>query len=107
MSEDDLYRWCVHCGADCYADEPEHAADCPMVTGVYPVREEHFGPKCVHCGKGALGGMCCIDCGAELKGGDHYMHREVDPGDPLLPGIEGASVREVICVGCAAREALA
>jgi len=77
-----------------------------MSTGVFPVREEHFGPKCVHCGKGAFGGMRCTECKALLEMGDHYMHQEIDPGDPLLPGIEGASISRVVCIGCAAKEAL-
>jgi hypothetical protein len=102
----DLYRFCVFCGADCHADEPDHAAECPSTTGVFPVREEDFGPKCVHCGKGAFGPMHCMDCGSELGLGDHYMHREIDPGDPLLGGAAGASISEIICVGCAAKEAL-
>ena len=102
----DPFRFCVYCAADCYADEPDHAPTCPSVTGVYPVRPEDLGPKCNHCGERALG-MTCMDCGDELKVGDHYMHRVVEEGDPLLPGIEGAEVREVICVGCKAKEALA
>ena len=104
---DDPFRYCVFCNADCYVDEAEHADDCPSVTRVWPVREEDMGPKCSHCGERAFGPMHCMDCGASLNVGDHYMHREVDPGDPLLPGIEGAPVYEVICVGCAAKEALA
>ena len=108
MTEHDPYRFCVFCEADCYVDEPAHAADCPSTTGVYPVREEDFGPKCAHCGERAFGdGMRCCDCGADLKLGDHYMHRELEPGDASIPGIGGAAIREVICVGCAAKEALA
>jgi hypothetical protein len=105
--DEDPYRFCVFCNADCYEDDAEHAADCPSVTGVFPVREQDFGPTCVHCGKGAFGGMRCSDCGAALRLGDHYMHREVEPGDPSVPGIAGASVQMVICVGCAAKDAFA
>lgn len=106
--DDDPYRFCVYCEADCKVDEPEHAADCPSSTGVFPVREQDFGPKCAHCGERAFGAsMRCGDCGAELKVGDFYMHRELDPGDPLDPGMGGAAIYEVICVGCAASEALA
>jgi hypothetical protein len=105
--EEDPFRYCVYCKADCYADEPEHAEDCPSTTGVYPVREGDFGPKCIHCGKGAHGPMCCAECEAELGLGDHYMHREVDPGDPDDPNpFTGAPTYEVICMGCAAKEAL-
>lgn len=107
FEHDERYRYCVFCGVDCHDDEPVHKADCPSVTGVYPVREQDFGPKCFHCGKGAFGGMRCMDCGAELKLGDHYMHRLVEEGDPLLPGAEGAEINEVICVGCKAKEELA
>lgn len=101
----DAFRFCVYCEADCYVDEPEHAVDCPSSTRVFPVREKDLMP-CVNCGH-HLHGMRCMDCEAELSVGDHYMHREVDHGDPLLPGIECAPVFEVICVGCAAKEHLA
>lgn len=110
---EDPYRFCVYCRADFKPDDveipgfqPEHASDCPFVTGVYPVLERDLGPKCVHCGRGAFGGMQCMDCDQPLELGDHYMYRTVDEGDPSLPPMEGAPVYEVICVGCAAKEAL-
>lgn len=106
FEHEERYRYCVFCGADCHEDEPAHRDDCPSVTGVWPVREEDFGPKCVHCGQGAFGGMRCMDCGSDLKMGDHYMHRETDPGDPHDPGLGGASISEVICIGCKAKDEL-
>lgn len=106
MVNDDPYRFCIYCEADCYEDEPEHAADCPSTTGVYPVRLEDLGPPCPHCGEPTLG-FGCVDCGAQLQPGDHYMHRILTEGDSSLPDMEGASLSEVICVGCAAKEALA
>jgi hypothetical protein len=93
----------VFCDADCDVDEPEHADDCPSTTGVFPVREQDLD-RCGNCGH-PRHGFCCVDCGAELRVGDHYMHRQVEDADPLLPGLEGVAVYEVICIGCAAGEA--
>lgn len=109
---DDPYRFCVFCGADCKPngidEDPnaEHAADCPTSTGVYPIREQDFGPKCCHCGKGAFAGPVCMDCKEPLEMGDFYMHREIEAGDSILPGVAGAAVYEVICIGCKAKDAL-
>jgi predicted RNA-binding Zn-ribbon protein involved in translation (DUF1610 family) len=104
---DDPFRYCIYCDADCYADEPEHADDCPSGTGVYPVTEQLLKPICPHCGESLYGLPRCMDCGEPFKLGDRYMYRVVEAGDPLLPGIEGAEVREVICIGCAAWETVA
>jgi hypothetical protein len=101
------FRWCVYCGADCHEDDPQHAADCPSNTGVFVVRDEDCGPACVHCGRRAHGdGIRCTSCGTDLAVGDRYMHREVEPGDPGGLGVEAASINEVICVGCAAADAI-
>lgn len=91
------YRWCVHCKADCWVDDPEHAADCPSVTGLWPVREQELQP-CRKCGTPAHG-MCCMDCGAELKLGDFYVLRDADTGGIAS---ERPHVGEVVCVGCGA-----
>ena len=90
MSEDP-FRYCVHCNADCYDDDPEHAEDCPASTGVWPVREKDLLP-CSNCGH-PHNQMFCMDCREELKAGDRYMHRQVDD-----------DVYEIICVGCAAKD---
>jgi hypothetical protein len=106
-TEEDPFRYCIYCKADCYADEPEHAEDCPSSTGVYPLTENDLKPLCPHCGESMRGLPRCGDCGEKMKLGDHYMHRELDPGDPDDPDpIAGASTYMVICVGCAAKEAL-
>lgn len=104
--EREPFRWCVYCDADCDLPEPPHEDDCPQVTGIYPVRDEDCGPPCAHCGKRSFDVPTCSTCGTALEVGDRYMLRELDPGDPLLPGVEGASVSELICVGCAASDAI-
>lgn len=96
----DPYRYCVYCQADCYADEPEHGPECPSSTGIYVV-EVH--PHCGTCSCDHA--ILCSECDVVLNVGDSYMHRTIEQGDPLLPGLEGADVREPICVGCAAKEA--
>lgn len=98
MSND--FRWCVFCKADCHADTPEHAADCPSVTDVWPVTEQLLGIRGPN--DPYAHGMRCMGCGDEFKLGDHYTRRVVEDGDALLPGVEGAAVYEVICLGCAA-----
>ena len=106
MSEwEDLYRWCVYCQADCWVDEPEHAADCPSNTGIWPVRERD-GALCPHCGKDTLLPIHCIDCGAELNVGDHYAMRDSETGEQVVKPDAGG-IGEVICLGCAARLGLA
>lgn len=114
MPEIDPYRFCGYCRADCKPNgidedpDVEHAIDCPSNTGVYPVTEQDFGPKCHHCGKGAFAGPVCMDCKQPLELGDHYMHREIVAADPdAAHPWAGAPVYEVICVGCKAKEALA
>jgi hypothetical protein len=94
------FRWCAHCRADCWVDEPEHAGDCPQVTGVYPFTEDDM--TCPYCKRGLDEShrMLCSECEAPFHVGDHYTHRELDP-------IEGAPCYEPICLGCAAKEAVA
>lgn len=104
MSEDP-FRFCVYCRADCYEDEPEHAGDCPSVTNVWPVTEKDLGMRgpddpYAH-------GMGCVDCGEQFKVGDSYSLRTVAEADRGLPGVQGAAVCHVICLGCAAAEAFA
>lgn len=105
-SDDDPFRWCVYCDADCRVDEPDHADDCPFSTGVFPITERDVCDNpCPHCSCG--GGMTCMDCGEPFKLGDFYTHRVVTDGDRIgriIPSelIEDAPVGEVICLGCAA-----
>lgn len=76
----DPFRYCVHCGADCYEDEPEHGPGCPRVTGLWPVTERELQPA----------GIVCMDCGDEFKVRDVYAHRQTEQDD----------VFEIVCVGC-------
>lgn len=105
MTSEDPFRYCVYCRADCYEDEPEHADDCPSSTGVYPVDGHFLKPFCPHCGESMHGPPRCMDCDEVIPVGSHYVHRELDPGDPLLPGMAGAAVYTLLCLGCAAKEA--
>ena len=89
---DDLFRWCIYCGADCYEDEPEHDAACPMLTGLYPVREEELG-RCSSCGHPERMTLCA-DCEQALDVGDFYLYRQLEDAGP--------DVFEKVCVGCAA-----
>jgi hypothetical protein len=94
--ERDPFRYCVFCGADCYEDEPEHAADCPSSTGVYPFTEKDM--TCPYCKRPLeeRHRMLCSECEAPFEIGDHYTHRQIDD-----------DVYEPICLGCAAKEATA
>jgi hypothetical protein len=103
MSHDPL-RFCVYCEADCGVETPQHNVGCPTTTGVFPIREKDLDP-CENCGH-YRHGMRCMDCDADLDVDDHYMLRGIAPGDPLLPGIQGAPIFAVICVGCAASAAV-
>jgi hypothetical protein len=108
MADDDSFRYCIYCAADCYGDEAQHAAVCPSTTGVYPVDEHALKPFCPHCGESMFGPPCCMDCGDVIPVGSHYYHREVDPSDPDESNpMVGAPVYEVICLGCAAKGAIA
>lgn len=101
-TEDDPFRFCVHCGADCYDPDSEHAAACPQATGVYTVTAKETQP-CPHCGKPTMV-ACCYDCGCELLPGASYMR--VPWEDDMAPALPGTpppmSVSTVVCVGCAA-----
>ncbi len=91
---------CIYCGASgCESDTAEHATDCPSSTGVFPVDENTLGPRCPHCSE-MTNSMQCADCGTDLAMGESYMLREIEPADPGLPGVEGASVSMVVCLGC-------
>ena len=74
------YRWCVHCGADCWPEphHQRHQLDCPAVTGVFPVLP------------GALGR--CTSCGQPFGDTDCYA---------LVEHTDGLAW--VICLGCAAQ----
>ena len=81
--EDDPYRWCIYCGADCDLIEPCHRDDCPIQTGVFPVYARDLENH----------GFICMDCGYEFKEGDFYVVREAQH-----------NIVEGICLGCGALE---
>lgn len=98
----DPFRYCVYCGADCYVvwykdgppdyrdpDEVEHEAECPAVTGLFPVTMRDLGMRGPH--DPYAHGMRCMDCGSEFQLGDFYAHR---------PSGEMPEVMETVCVGC-------
>jgi hypothetical protein len=100
--EREPFRWCVFCDADCHEDDPEHADDCPSITGIFPVRLHKHCDSCT-----CNGTIRCMDCGAELKVGDFYMHREIEGTDFMaVSPFAGAAVSEVICMGCKAHDEL-
>jgi hypothetical protein len=101
----DLYRFCIYCEADCDEEDPEHAVDCPSTTGVFPVTKRML-VSINDEGELEHSGMNCMDCEDSFAAGDHYTHRHVGRG-ALAPGMAEADVYEVICLGCAAMEALA
>lgn len=84
---DDPYRYCIHCAADCYEDEPEHAADCPFTTGLWPVTAETLGMRGPD-DPYALG-MVCMDCGDPFAIGDTYALRQL-----------ADNAFEAVCIGC-------
>lgn len=114
-SDDDRFRWCVHCGADCDLDEDEqdHAANCPMVTGMWPVETdpalelakwvrwecESAMPADVeeHAKAVLVEQPYCSECGTPLNPGDVYALRDVETGRVEVR--PGGGV--VICLGCA------
>lgn len=85
----DAYRWCTYCGADCWLPEgqQEHRVDCPEVTGLHPV-DEHLVDLKAKCGR----------CEDQFVLGDVYVHVPIQAG--------GANVVELVCLGCAAQEAM-
>ena len=123
MGDSDPFRFCIYCAADCYEEDPEHADDCPSTTGVFPVTKRMLVSISAE-GELEHSGMRCMDCEDSFAAGDHYTHRHVgrgalafgidedaSPADiltaALAPGMEEADVYEIICLGCAALEALA
>lgn len=94
----DPFRYCVHCGVDCYHPwaengshdydpDVEHKPNCPTVTGLYPVTMETLGMRGPD--DPYAFGARCMDCGVEFKLGDTYALRRISE--------DGF---EVVCVGC-------
>lgn len=88
---DEAYRWCIYCRADCWP-EPEHQqhdADCPIVTGIYPVTDAERDPH------GEL--PCCTACSGQFVLGEVYLLVDVDTGAVAPVPDTGL----VVCIGCA------
>lgn len=77
-------RFCIYCEADCDEADPAHTDGCPLRTDVFAVSGDEPG------------GITCMDCEQPFEPADHYTHRWVEE-----------DIGEVICLGCAAWEALA
>jgi len=108
MSETDPFRFCVYCNADCKADAPEHTAECPFNTGLFPVRDEELGPTCSNCGH--KDGMCCSACMQPFAVGDFYVHRNLASGEvganlaeAIGATLENAPIYEPVCLSCGAQ----
>lgn len=95
---------CVYCRArGCESGEVRHAADCPTLTLLFPVTLCDLWPD---------GPSLCMSCGSAFWPGDHYTHRPAAE-DALAFGalapLVGECVEdvfEVVCLGCAAHDAL-
>lgn len=102
---DDPFRFCIYCKADCYVDEPEHTADCPQSTGLFPILDQDLGPKCSACGH--QDGVCCGQCERPFALGDCYVLRDLqtnavgfNTAEPK--GLDEAPICEYLCLSCAA-----
>lgn len=90
---DDAYRWCIHCGADCWPppEEQTHGVICPVTTGLWPVREQDLE-----------GGMRCGECGGPFSVGESYVLRDTDSGEVCSgAAVSDGAVLLIICSGCA------
>src|SRR5689334_6695184 len=92
MRDEEPYRWCVYCDADCDVDEPEHTAECPSSTRVYHVRYEADSPPCEKCGHRRSPAIRCSECGCVLELGDPYTHRR----DGETTGLAGMDFAESV-----------
>lgn len=84
----DPFRWCIYCGSDCEEGETDHAPDCPSNTGLYPVSAQDLGmrgPRDPY-----AHGLCCAECGSELRVGDYRTHQRTERDDVFV----------TVCVGC-------
>jgi len=79
---------CVYCGGRVREGwAPQHAADCPSLTKLFPVTLRDLWP---------YGPSSCMTCETQFWPGDHYTLRLTDN-----------EVSEVVCLGCAAHDSLA
>jgi hypothetical protein len=88
--QEERYRWCVYCGADCWPDveHQEHADDCPTVTGRHPIVGDPGLPD-DHPAKDAP--IRCARCPKLLT--DHYRTVQIEGGS--------TPVYECVCDNCA------
>lgn len=90
---DDKYRWCIYCQADCWPEHENqrHGEDCPVNTGIYPIRADEALPT------GDLG--CCTACSHPFALGDFYVHVSDETGQVVSrPAPESRTW--VACVPC-------
>lgn len=100
-TSDPDWTHCKWCGADCGdpvsglpGDEaPDHAADCPAATGIYPVALRDCFPH---------GVSHCTACGCPLWPGDHYslVQQEAEGVVGGVP-VDGIAIYMQTCTGCA------
>lgn len=66
---------CIHCYTECDSETPEHLADCPFNTNLWPINNEDLRCElgCIRCGHTFIfdefyivavpgGEILCIDC---------------------------------------------
>lgn len=112
---DSQFRYCVHCGVDCEPDEAdqEHAANCPMVTGMWPVEvdpalelakwvrwecDSDVPAEVTGHAEAVLAKQPhCDECSTPLSPGDVYALRSLATGRVEARPVGGM----VICLGCA------
>lgn len=86
-ASDGDFSTCVYCGTKgCDTGEAEHASDCPLETGIFPVALKDMWPG---------GPAVCESCKAVLWPGAMYS---VIPFSRELEGVPGGVVA---CTGCA------
>jgi hypothetical protein len=87
MSDPD-YRYCTYCKCDCDdfpGAKPDHAEDCPDVTGLFPVSVKDIREH-----------LQCLDCSEPFKPGDYYVQVR-----------EEHDIADIVCLGCGMLESIA
>jgi hypothetical protein len=84
----DRYRWCIHCGADCWLEEEnqEHGPECPVTTGRWPFTAADFEHGCL-----------CGQCDYAFQEGDVYALIDSSTGQPAAR----PHIGEIVCMDCA------
>jgi hypothetical protein len=82
------YDHCIYCGVDVHL--LDHTAECPSMTGLFPVTEQFLGDRCDNCGAYQRRPACPI-CHGPFELGEFYMRRAIAE-DIVMP----------VCVTCGA-----